>query len=57
MDRYRYRTTVLVGPWRATPHEAVEDAIRARQAHREAEGAPLRWLVCGEIERAADALE
>lgn len=57
MDRYRFRTRVLVGPWRATPHEAVEDAIRARQAHREAEGAQLRWLVRGEIERAADALE
>lgn len=55
MDRYRYRTKVLVGPWRVTPEEAAEDAIRARQAHREAEGEPLRWLVCGEIERAADS--
>ena len=54
MGRYRYRTKVLVGPWRAKPAEAAEDAIRARQAHREATGDPLRWLVCGEIERGTD---
>lgn len=53
MDRHRYRTKVLVGPWRATPDEAAEDAIRSGQAHREAEGESLRWLVCGRIESAA----
>ena len=57
MGRYRYRTKVLVGPWRATPVEAAEDAIRARQAHRERDGEPLRWLVCGEIERGTETSE
>lgn len=57
MDRYRYRTGALVGPWRDTPFEAAEDAIRARQAKREAQGEPLRWLVCGEIERGTDISE
>lgn len=57
MGRYRYRTKVLVGPWRATPVEAADDAIRARQAKREAQGEPLSWLVCGEIERGKDNSE
>lgn len=54
MHRYRYRTKVLVGPWRATPDKAAKDAFRAGQAHREAEGEPLRWLVCGRIESQQD---
>jgi hypothetical protein len=54
MDRYRYRTKVFVGPWRASPHEAAEDAVRAGQAQRDAEGESVRWLVCGRIEISAD---
>lgn len=45
---YRYRTLVLVGPWRRRPEKALEDAIGARQVRREDEG--LRWIVKGEIQ-------
>lgn len=55
MDRYRYRTKVLVGPWRASPDDAAEDAIRAGQAHRETDDVSLRWLVSGRIESTARA--
>jgi len=30
---YRYRTAVLVGPWRERWNEAQDDAVRARQAY------------------------
>ena len=46
---YRYRTAVLVGPWRAEPETALNDAIRAGQAARE-EGGDVDWRVAGEIE-------
>jgi len=46
---YRYRTTVLVGPWRRHPDKALEDAVRAGQA-RAGEGGDLAWLVTGRIE-------
>ena len=51
MQRYRYRTATLVGPWRETPEQAEEDAVASRQAERE-DGAPsqLRWRVPGFIE-------
>ena len=51
MQRYRYRTAVLVGPWRETPEQAEDDAIASRQAERE--GVPpskLQWRVPGFIE-------
>jgi hypothetical protein len=49
--RYRYRTTALVGTWRASPELAIQDAINARLALRE-EGEPggIRWIVPGNIE-------
>jgi hypothetical protein len=31
VERYRYRTKALLGPWRATREEAVADAQRAGQ--------------------------
>lgn len=33
----------LHGPWRDRREEAIEDAIRARQAHREEDGS-INWL-------------
>ena len=55
MARYRYRTKVLVGPWRRTRDEAAADAIRAGQAEYEAERLSVSWRVPGQIEREADA--
>lgn len=55
--RYRYRTKARFGPWRATPGEAAEDAIRAGQARRKVDGGPVRWIVRGGIERAAGAAD
>lgn len=48
---YRYRTPVLVGPWRKTARQAVLDALHARQARRdEHDRDAVRWLVPGRIE-------
>ena len=48
---YRFRTSVLVGPWRKTARQAVIDAVRARQARRDGRDRQvLRWLVPGKIE-------
>ena len=46
---YRYRTSVLIGPWRRDPDRAIEDAIAAGQASRNERG-DLRWIISGEIE-------
>ena len=53
--RYRYRTSVLTGPWRTTRDDALRDALGAHQA-RPDDSAPggVRWLVPGEIEEEAD---
>ena len=53
MGRYRYRTSVLVGPWRETPERAAADAVRSNQARIEARGGVLIWLVPGRIEDGA----
>jgi hypothetical protein len=45
---YRYRTTVLVGPWRRTSDKALEDAVAAGQATFDHAG--LRWQVRGMVE-------
>lgn len=51
MRRYRYRTSVLTGPWRETAFEAADDAVRAKQAINEVdELSGLRWIVPGWIE-------
>jgi len=49
---YRYRTKALVGPWRPTRQQAIEDALRAGQARSDtASGPDVNWRVEGEIER------
>jgi hypothetical protein len=48
---FRYRTCVLVGPWRATSDRALADALAARQARIEEDG--FRWIVAGQVEEAA----
>ena len=51
MRRYRYRTSVLTGPWRATELEAASDAVRAKQAVNDvSESSGIRWTVPGRIE-------
>lgn len=46
---YRYRTAVLVGPWRRRPEQALEDAMKAKQVRREGIN-DFRWIVDGAIE-------
>ncbi len=51
LRRYRYRTSVLTGPWRASQLEAARDAVRANQAVDDiTEANGLRWTVPGRIE-------
>jgi hypothetical protein len=50
VGRYRYRTGVLVGPWRDTREQAVADAVRSNQARIDGSGGDLLWLVPGRIE-------
>ena len=51
MRRYRYRTSVLTGPWRSTEFEAANDAVRANQAVNDAtQTSGIRWTVPGRIE-------
>jgi hypothetical protein len=48
---YRYRTSVLTGPWRATEREAADDAVRAKQAEDDgSQASGIRWTVPGKIE-------
>ena len=56
MGRYRYRTCVLVGPWRDTPERATADAVRSNQA-RVGDDGVLLWVVPGRIEGAEGADE
>jgi hypothetical protein len=52
--RYRYRTSVLTGPWRDTELEAANDAVRAKQAVTDAsQPSGIRWTVSGKIEERA----
>ena len=51
MTRYRYRTSVLTGPWRDSHEIARSDALRARQAlYDEGLASNFRWVVPGWIE-------
>ena len=51
MPWFRFATTVLVGPWRATRKEALSDAVRARQAvPNPSLPDGLEWSVSGRIE-------
>lgn len=52
MGRYRYRTSVLVGPWRDTREQAVADAVRSKQVSIGRSSDDLMWLVPGRIEAA-----
>ncbi len=54
MGRYRYRTGVLVGPWRDTRKQAVTDAVHSNQARIGGRGDDLLWLVPGRIEESDD---
>lgn len=57
MGRYRYRTGVLVGPWRDTREQAVADAVRSKQARIDESGDDPLWLVPGSIETSDDEEE
>ena len=50
MNRYRYRTAILVGRWRDSRREAESDAVLARQAQFDPESGKLVWRLPGEIE-------
>ena len=51
LRRYRYRTSVLTGPWRASEFEAASDAVRAQQAVNDiTQSSGIRWTVPGRIE-------
>ena len=55
MPCFRYRTALLLGPWRSSPEDAVEDAVR-RGVARRVRGSPdaVEWLFPGEIELRPD---
>jgi len=48
MQRYRYRTAALTGPWRSSREEALADAVRAQQLR--VEDSEPQWQVPGWIE-------
>lgn len=50
MGRYRYRTSVLVGPWRDARELAIADAVRSNQARIDERAGDIVWLVPGRIE-------
>jgi hypothetical protein len=51
LRRFRYRTSVLTGPWRDSESEAANDAVRAKQAMNDiSQTSGLRWTVPGMIE-------
>lgn len=52
MALYRYLTPALVGPWRTSPGQALDDAIRAGQARYDLSGKRIELLV-GRIEEKA----
>ena len=49
--RYRFRTAALIGPWRETEGEALEDACRARLCL--CDGNKVVWRVPAEIQAEA----
>lgn len=58
MDRFRYRTPVLAGPWRDRLEDAVTDAMRAGQVDRVRGGDDrLEWRDDAVIERRTDGEE
>jgi len=56
MGQYRYRTSVLTGPWRRKFDDAVRDAARAGQILFDHERTQdFRWVVPGKIEEQSEA--
>jgi hypothetical protein len=58
MKRYRYRSLVLLGPWRASRRDALADAVRSGLAAWT--GAPwdeVKWRFQGEIEESDESDE
>ena len=51
MTRYRYCTPALAGPWRNSPSEALDDALKAGQARPDPTGSQIQMLI-GRIEQA-----
>jgi hypothetical protein len=52
MPSFRYRTTLIVGRWRATRREALDDAVRCRLAAWAGEpGEDVKWRFPGDIEQ------
>ena len=47
---YRYRTLVLIGPWRRTCERALQDAAAAGQVERREDGS-LDWIIPGDIQK------
>ena len=55
MPSFRYRTALLLGPWRSSPEDALEDAVRRGVARRVRGSADaVEWLFPGEIEQRPD---
>jgi hypothetical protein len=55
MEEYRYRTSVLIGPWRRSRTIALHDAIVANQAFIDPDPPhELRWRVGAYIEERDD---
>ena len=50
MNRYRYRTQTLIGPWRDSRLKAETDAVALHQAVIDQGNGKLVWRVPGEIE-------
>lgn len=51
MRRFRYRTSVLTGPWRDSAEEAARDAVKAKQAViDDNQPTGIKWTVPGQIE-------
>lgn len=51
MPKFRYRTSALTGPWRDTPDQALNDAVKAKQAWIDEDNpSDVRWIVPGQIE-------
>lgn len=52
MGCFRFRSGAIIGRWRTTERQAIEDAIRCGQARRTR--SEVTWLVDGRIEPAEE---
>lgn len=53
MPAYRYRTAILIGPWRDSRLKAETDAVAMRQGDFSGPNGAFEWKVAGEIEHKA----